>query len=69
MCHTTGFGTKSGFYTINKTPDLAGVNCQDCHRFTEAEHRKKDFTVPRLKKDVCTTCHTPLPTRPAGKRR
>ena len=60
MCHTTGFGTKSGFYTIKKTPDLAGVNCQNCHRFTEAEHRKKDFTVPRLKKDVCTTCHTPV---------
>ncbi|MGB2822156.1 MAG: multiheme c-type cytochrome [Phycisphaerae bacterium] len=60
MCHTTGFGTESGFYTMEKTPHMAGVNCQSCHRFTEPEHQRKDFTVPRLKKDVCTTCHTPV---------
>jgi len=64
MCHTSGFGTRSGFFTPERTPHLAGVNCQDCHRFNEPEHRGEGFTVPRLKKGVCTTCHTPV-TSPA----
>jgi hypothetical protein len=60
MCHTSGFGTRGGFYTLQKTPHLAGVNCQDCHRFNQPEHRRKGFQVPRATKDVCTTCHTPV---------
>ena len=59
-CHTSGFGTKHGFLTIEKTPELANVNCQDCHRFTEAEHRQKGFRFAPVGKDVCTTCHTPV---------
>jgi len=60
MCHTSGFGTKKGFYTFRKTPKLAGVNCQDCHRFNVAEHHEKSFKIPRVGEDVCTTCHTPV---------
>lgn len=60
MCHTSGFGAKKGFYTYARTPQLAGVNCQNCHRFNVAEHRRKGFTFPRANKDVCTTCHTPV---------
>jgi len=60
MCHTTGFGVKGGFIRIEKTPGLAGVHCQNCHRHNAAEHRRKGFTVPRVTKDVCTTCHTPV---------
>jgi len=60
MCHTSGFGTKQGFRTFAKTPRLAGVNCQDCHRFNEPEHHRKGFRFPPVSKDVCTTCHTPV---------
>ena len=60
MCHTSGFGTKAGFYTIEKTKQLANVNCQDCHRFNQAEHRKKDFVVEPVAKEICQTCHTPI---------
>lgn len=60
MCHTSGFGTKKGFYTLARTPDRAGVNCQDCHRFNNPEHLRKGFRFPRMTKDVCTTCHTPV---------
>jgi hypothetical protein len=60
MCHTSGFGTKAGFYTIEKTKQLANVNCQDCHRFNQAEHNKKGFVVEPVAKEICQTCHTPI---------
>jgi len=62
-CHTSGFGTENGFYTLDKTPKLAGVNCQDCHRFDiTADHKSESFkhTRPRVTDEVCTTCHTPI---------
>ena len=60
MCHTSGFGTKRGFYAISKTPKLAGVNCQDCHRFNISEHQRKGFVFPPAGENVCTSCHTPI---------
>ncbi len=60
MCHTSGFGTKAGFYTFAKTKHLANVNCQNCHRFNEAEHRKKGFAIEPVGRDICQTCHTPI---------
>jgi hypothetical protein len=60
MCHTSGFGTKAGFFTIEKTKQLANVNCQDCHRFNPAEHNKKGFVVEPVGKEICQTCHTPI---------
>lgn len=59
-CHTTGFGTEKGFYTFQATPKMAGVNCQDCHRFNVREHRTEGFVAPKVKEDVCTSCHTPV---------
>jgi len=60
MCHTTGFNTEKGFITIQKTPQMAGVQCQECHRFNMAEHRQKGFVPPKINDDLCTTCHTPI---------
>jgi len=60
MCHTSGFMTKSGFYTYETTKNLANVNCQDCHRFNEAEHRKKGFEYQPVGQELCQTCHTPV---------
>jgi len=62
-CHTSGFGTKKGFRTLAETPKLAGVNCQNCHRFDiTADHKSEDFKQmrPRVNAEVCTTCHTPI---------
>ena len=58
MCHTSGFGTAKGFYTIASTPQLVNVNCQNCHRFNLAEHHQKGFVVPKPTEDICTSCHT-----------
>jgi hypothetical protein len=58
MCHTSGFGTAKGFYSIQATPRMANVNCQDCHRFDIQEHHQKDFIPPKLDEEVCASCHT-----------
>lgn len=60
ICHTSGAGTEKGFYSIEKTPQMANVNCQDCHRFNVAEHIKAGYKFPKFTEDVCTTCHTPV---------
>ena len=62
-CHTLGFGYKTGFYTAKKTPTLAGVQCQSCHRINVAEHKnakKTGFVIPKVTKAVCASCHTPV---------
>jgi len=59
MCHTAGFGAETGFRTFEDTPDLAGVNCQNCHRFGVDEHRREGFRIPEVNEEVCTSCHTP----------
>lgn len=30
-CHATGVGTASGFKSLDETPNLAGVTCEQCH--------------------------------------
>jgi nitrate/TMAO reductase-like tetraheme cytochrome c subunit len=59
-CHTSGFGTRRGFYTPDTTPHLAGVNCQDCHRFNLADHARAEFVEPEPTAQTCRTCHTPV---------
>jgi len=31
QCHTVGYGTPSGFKSLEETPDLIGVGCEICH--------------------------------------
>ncbi len=60
MCHTSGFGTQAGFYTLEKTPALAGVNCQDCHRVDLDSHTAGAVKPTRTSEELCQTCHSSL---------
>ncbi len=68
-CHTSGFGTVTGFRTVKQTPELVNVNCQDCHRFTTPDHVLESFggqvtelpyEFPEVTEEVCESCHTPV---------
>jgi hypothetical protein len=58
VCHTVGFGEKGGFYTIDTTPQLANVQCEECHGL-DREH-VNDFERPMkpVTESVCLKCHT-----------
>ena len=58
VCHTVGFGEKGGFRNIETTPELANVQCEECHGL-DREHID-DFSRPmkRVSRAVCLKCHT-----------
>ena len=58
VCHTVGFGEEGGFRSIETTPELANVQCEECHGL-DREHID-DFSRPMrpVTKAVCLKCHT-----------
>lgn len=58
ICHTVGFGEEGGFHTIDTTPELANVQCEECHGLNR-EH-VQDFSKPlkKVTESVCLKCHT-----------
>jgi hypothetical protein len=69
-CHTTGYG-KGGFVSMEKTPDLAGVQCESCHgpgsEFSAIMKKNKEFAladvkaagliIPSEDEKGCMACH------------
>ena len=57
-CHAVGFGEKGGFFSLDTTPELANVQCEECHGL-DREH-SEDFSRPmrRVTEKVCLKCHT-----------
>jgi predicted CXXCH cytochrome family protein len=61
-CHTVGYGARTGFQDVDTTPQLAGVQCENCHG-PAANHAANpaDPTVTPMKTVsavVCGGCHT-----------
>lgn len=61
-CHTVGYGLPTGFISETATPQLAGVQCENCHG-PAANHaaNPSDLTTrPRadIAGQVCGGCHT-----------
>ncbi len=61
-CHAMGLGRKSGFQSIEKTPELANVSCQACH-LVASDHNlrgiKPDLEYATSQR-TCEHCHTPV---------
>jgi hypothetical protein len=58
VCHSVGYGEPGGFFNIDTTPELANVQCEECHGL-DREHIN-DFSRPMMPvtEDVCLKCHT-----------
>ncbi|MGA2786917.1 MAG: cytochrome c family protein [Verrucomicrobiota bacterium] len=61
-CHTVGYGLPTGFVSQSKTPQLAGVQCENCHGPAGNHQANQDdlTVVPRVEiaATVCGGCHT-----------
>ncbi|MGD2108402.1 MAG: multiheme c-type cytochrome, partial [Phycisphaerae bacterium] len=59
-CHTVGFGDPTGFVDILATPELAGVQCENCHG-SGADHvnlaTAENITIDKSA-ELCGGCHT-----------
>lgn len=61
-CHTVGFGLPTGFVSLAATPQLAGVQCENCHgpaaRHAAAEDDPALRPRVELAATVCGGCHS-----------
>ncbi len=58
-CHVTGFQYISGFESVEKTPALKGVGCEDCHGPGSAHLNTPLEEYGKTTTDTCATCHIP----------
>jgi len=58
-CHTTGFGYPGGFVSVEETPEMGGIGCEECHRIPPNADYSEDEphrVLPLIEK-WCTRCH------------
>ncbi len=58
-CHVTGFQYTSGFESVEKTPALKGVGCEDCHGPASAHINAPREEYGKTTTNTCATCHIP----------
>ncbi len=61
-CHVTGYEETGGFIDFDLTPELAGVQCEECHgpgKEHAANPGKAGTIAARPGEDKCRKCHTP----------
>ena len=62
-CHTVGYGLPTGFVSTTATPQLRGVQCENCHgpAGNHAANPDDPTVRPRIElaSTVCGGCHTP----------
>lgn len=70
-CHTTGFRTYNGYWSIDTTPEMANVQCETCHGFAKrhVENRRQGIErtklpdgrllpeLPMVNLYTCVRCH------------
>lgn len=58
-CHSVGAGEKGGFVSVEASPNLANVQCENCH-LPRLAHAKDPGSMPKAAAaglKVCETCH------------
>lgn len=59
-CHVLGWAEPGGYVSWMKTPDFAGVQCENCHGAAKKHSQNPLNNKPFVSKpsaDVCTGCH------------
>ena len=59
ICHVIGMEYEGGFLNEEKTPQLAGVGCENCHGPGSAHILAAGQAATTQPKAACTRCHTP----------
>ncbi len=59
VCHAVGMEYQSGFVSLEKTADLKGVGCENCHGPGSEHIRTAGKTKSAEPKSACADCHTP----------
>jgi hypothetical protein len=60
-CHVTGFDQDGGFVDYELTPEMAGVQCEECHGPGSNHVKNPAEEATRAKTpgvDLCRKCHT-----------
>lgn len=57
-CHVTGFGRWGGFDGASKSPDLTGVQCEECHGPGSSHPATASVHAGKAAQEVCRKCHT-----------
>ncbi|HVN95277.1 MAG TPA: cytochrome c family protein [Syntrophorhabdaceae bacterium] len=61
-CHVTGYGEDGGFIDYDLTPEMAGVQCEQCHgagRKHVETGGEVGLPVRSMGQAACRRCHTP----------
>ena len=57
-CHTVGFGFQAGFVSIETTPKLPDVGCENCHGVGGNHIKNPQKGYGQVTQADCLTCHT-----------
>jgi predicted metal-binding protein len=60
-CHVTGYEKEEGFIDNELTPELVGIQCEECHGPGSAHVKSMNKNDIRSAPDItsCRRCHTP----------
>ena len=61
LCHSTAYRYEGGFVSLEETPHLAPMGCENCHgpRSLHIKNPKRRGEIKKPDEITCKTCHDP----------